>query len=116
MCPALSGLSNLRTIGAGLRHLGLVWYHLRRTFQDGPSFRGTLVTLRCYYIERRIRIAYGMDLTTTIAELRREKEKLARVLASLEELQNASTIAAPRRGRKSMNAEERQEVSARMKR
>jgi hypothetical protein len=57
-----------------------------------------------------------MDLTTTIAELRREKEKLARVLASLEELQNASTIAAPRRGRKSMNAEERQEVSARMKR
>jgi len=57
-----------------------------------------------------------MDLTKTITELRREKEKLVRVIASLEELQNGATIAAPRRGRKSMSAKERQEVSARMKR
>ena len=66
-------------------------------------------------MERTIRIAYGMDLTTTIAELRREKEKLVRVISSLEELQSGATIAAPRRGRKPMNAKQRQEVSARMK-
>jgi hypothetical protein len=57
-----------------------------------------------------------MDLTMTIAERRRENEKLARVIASLEELQTAATIAVPRRGRRSMNAEQRREVSARMKR
>jgi hypothetical protein len=56
-----------------------------------------------------------MDLTETIAELRREKEKLARVIASLEELQSGTTIAAPRRGRKSMSPEERREVAERMK-
>ena len=67
-------------------------------------------------MEWTIRMAYGMDLTTTIAELRREKEIVARVIASLEELQSGVTIAAPRKGRKSMSAEERQEVSARMKR
>jgi len=49
----------------------------------------------------------------TIAELRRDKEMVARVIASLEELQTGKPIAAPRRGRKSMSAEERQEVSAR---
>ena len=67
-------------------------------------------------MERTIRIAYGMDLTTTIAELRREKEIVGRVIASPEELQSGAMIAAPRRGRKSMTAKERQEVSARMKR
>ena len=59
-----------------------------------------------------------MDLTTTIAELRREKERLERVIASLQELQVAGTVAAfqkKRRGRKSMSPEERREVSARMK-
>ena len=55
-----------------------------------------------------------MNLTMTVAELRREKEKLVRVIASLEELQSGATIAVPRRGRKSMSAEERREVSARM--
>jgi hypothetical protein len=57
-----------------------------------------------------------MDLTTTINELHLEKEKLERVIASLEELQTATTRPAPRRGRKSMDANERVEVSKRMKR
>ena len=60
-----------------------------------------------------------MDLTTTIAELRREKEKLVRAIASLEELQSGTMKAAPlrkRRGRKSMSEEERREVSTRMQR
>ena len=56
-----------------------------------------------------------MDLTRTITELGLEKEKLVRVIASLEELQSGTTIAVPRRGRKSMSLEERREVSARMK-
>jgi len=62
-----------------------------------------------------------MDLYKAIQELYAEKEKLERVIASLEELQRTSgTLAAlpkspKRRGRKSMSAEERQEVSARMK-
>lgn len=57
-----------------------------------------------------------MDLTRTIAELRREKEKLVCAIASLEELQSGARMAALGRGRKSMGAKERQEVSARMKR
>jgi hypothetical protein len=61
----------------------------------------------------------GMELTATIEELRREKEKLERVIALLEELQATVAVAAPqqkRRGRKSMSPAERREVSARMKR
>lgn len=63
-----------------------------------------------------------MDLYKAIQELYAEKEKLERVIASLEELQRAagSIPAAPRggrrRGRKSMGAKERLEVSERMKR
>jgi hypothetical protein len=63
----------------------------------------------------------AMDLTKTIQDLYAEKEKLERVIASLEELQRAAQAnpAPPdrsrRRGRKSMGAEERQEVSERMK-
>ena len=62
-----------------------------------------------------------MDLYKAIQDLYAEKEKLERVIASLEELQrSAGTLtAAPRpskrRGRKSMSPEERQEVSERMK-
>ena len=61
-----------------------------------------------------------VDLIKTIEELRREKERLERVIASLEEL-NASVAGAEtpvgnRRGRKSMSPQERREVSARMKR
>ena len=63
-------------------------------------------------------MAHAMDLTTKIAELRREKERLERVIASLQELQVGATVASfqkKRRGRKSMSPEERREVSARMK-
>ncbi|HLI85600.1 MAG TPA: hypothetical protein VKV17_16920 [Bryobacteraceae bacterium] len=62
-----------------------------------------------------------MDLYKAIRELYSEKEKLERVIASLEELQRTAGGAGPRldgvrrRGRKSMNAKERQEVSERMK-
>ena len=62
-----------------------------------------------------------MDLYKAIQELYAEKEKLERVIASLEELQRTATAlpALPkglkRRGRKSMSAKERQEVSERMK-
>ncbi len=63
-----------------------------------------------------------MDLYKVIQELHQEKSKLERVIASLEELQrtaNASSEWLPavkRRGRKSMPAEERAQVSERMKR
>jgi dsDNA-specific endonuclease/ATPase MutS2 len=62
-----------------------------------------------------------MDLFKAIQDLYAEKEKLERVIASLEELQRSSTPLpsvpkpAKRRGRKSMNSQERQEVSERMK-
>ena len=63
-----------------------------------------------------------MDLYKAIRELYAEKEKLERVIASLEELQRSAAplpdVEKPpsRRGRKSMNSRERQEVSERMKR
>jgi hypothetical protein len=63
-----------------------------------------------------------MDLTKTIQDLYAEKEKLERVIASLEELQRAASAhpilpghGRSRRGRKSMGAQERLEVSERMK-
>jgi hypothetical protein len=57
-----------------------------------------------------------MDLTKTIEELRRDKEKLERVIASLEELRaTGDVLARKRRGRKSVSIEERREVSAKMK-
>ena len=60
-----------------------------------------------------------MDLSKTIAELVEEKEKLNRVIASLEELASAM-VGHPspprnRRGRRFMGSEERLQVSARMK-
>jgi hypothetical protein len=62
-----------------------------------------------------------MDLYKAIQDLYTEKEKLERVIASLEELQR-SAVAVPllpkpvqRRGRKSMNSQERREVSERMR-
>jgi hypothetical protein len=64
-----------------------------------------------------------MDLYKAIQELYAEKEKLERVIASLEELQRSTgglpvppPKPAKRRGRKSMSSEERQEVSERMRR
>jgi hypothetical protein len=62
-----------------------------------------------------------MDLNKAIQDLYAEKEKLERVIASLEELQRTAGSLpvlpkpAKRRGRKSMNAAERQEVSERMR-
>ena len=62
-----------------------------------------------------------MDLYKAIQDLYAEKEKLERVIASLEELQRTSDTLTPaprtakRRGRKSMSPDERQEVSERMK-
>ena len=63
-----------------------------------------------------------MDLYKAIQELYAEKEKLERVIASLEELQNSAgelpvvPASGRRRGRKSMSSEEREIVSERMKR
>jgi len=63
-----------------------------------------------------------MDLYKAIQELYAEKEKLERVIASLEELQRTAGGGVPvlpkagkRRGRKSMSSKERREVSERMK-
>ena len=61
----------------------------------------------------------SMDLYKAIQDLYAEKQRLERVIASLEELQRSggSTAPAPvkRRGRKSMSSKERREVSQRMK-
>ena len=62
-----------------------------------------------------------MDLYKAIQDLYAEKEKLERVIASLEELQRTAgsmpVLPKPtqRRGRKSMNSSERLEVSERMR-
>jgi hypothetical protein len=63
-----------------------------------------------------------MDLYKTIQDLQAEKERLERVIASLEDLQSSHGGNIPpalgdtkRRGRKSMDAGERTEVSERMK-
>ena len=62
-------------------------------------------------------IEFQMDLYKAIQELYAEKEKLERVIASLEELQRSAGTAPVlpkstcRRGRKSMNSKERLEVS-----
>jgi hypothetical protein len=63
-----------------------------------------------------------MDLYRLIQDLHAEKEKLERVIASLEELQRAAGLSVPpeqgaakRRGRKTMGLEERQQVSERIK-
>jgi hypothetical protein len=62
-----------------------------------------------------------MDLYKAIQDLYAEKEKLERVIASLEELQRTGGAipvlpkSVKRRGRKSMNSQERQEVAERMR-
>lgn len=64
----------------------------------------------------------AMDLYKAIRDLYAEKEKLERVIASLEELQRTAGAlpvfpkGTKRRGRKSMSSKERLEVSERMKR
>ena len=61
-----------------------------------------------------------MDLYRRIEEmLRADRERILRVIEALEQLRDAEiTVPVPatgRRGRKSMSAEERQQVSSRMK-
>jgi hypothetical protein len=61
-----------------------------------------------------------MDLYQAIQYLYGQREKLERVIAALEELQKSADAPVPpksakRRGRTSMDAKERQEVSQRMK-
>jgi hypothetical protein len=61
-----------------------------------------------------------MDLFDAIQKLYAEKESLMRAIAALESLQQGSIIGTgevrrSKRGRKSMNSAERQEVSLRMK-
>ena len=61
-----------------------------------------------------------MDLYKTIRILHEERNRLDKLIASLEQLQADKSIehqhAFPRRGRKGMSADERREVSERMKR
>ena len=63
-----------------------------------------------------------MDLHKVIQSLYTEKERLDRVISSLEDLRRTVRVIPPmpkskkRRGRKSMSDKERQEVSDRMKR
>ena len=61
-----------------------------------------------------------MDLYDAIQKLYAEKESLMRAISALEALQGSAAGAAAaghrsKRGRKSMNSDERQEVSLRMK-
>jgi len=63
-----------------------------------------------------------MDLSKVIKELRSQKERIEQAIAALEEIRGAHVERrqqpAPvkdRRGRKSMGAEERKQVAARMK-
>jgi hypothetical protein len=61
-----------------------------------------------------------MDLSDAIQKLYAEKDSLMRAISALEALQNdaklgSSAVSRSRRGRKSMDPEERQEVSLRMK-
>jgi hypothetical protein len=61
-----------------------------------------------------------MDLSDAIQKLYAEKESLLRAISALEALQQGSqsdsaVVPRSRRGRKSMDSEERQEVSLRMK-
>jgi hypothetical protein len=59
-----------------------------------------------------------MDLLRKIQDLREQKEKLKRVIASfkaLETVVNEAALQKPRKGRKSMSPAERKEASVRMK-
>lgn len=57
-----------------------------------------------------------MDLVKTLAELYAERERVAKIIAALEELHNLPPGRPPKkRGRKSMDAAGRQAVSQRMK-
>ena len=61
-----------------------------------------------------------MDIESVIQKLQRERARLDEIITSFEQLQQSVAVAVKkvpqRRGRKFMSAEERQQVSARMKR
>jgi len=61
-----------------------------------------------------------VDWYVAIRELHEEKKRLDRLIAALEAIANGEspegTSSLPRRGRKTMSAEERKQVSERMKR
>lgn len=62
--------------------------------------------------------SHDMDFSRTIELLRREKEKLERAIALLEELQTAvpeTTRQKPRMGRRFIGDDERREISERMR-
>ena len=65
-----------------------------------------------------IAVVPGMDLSKTIADLYEEKTRLDKVIASLEQLAQDSSlrIVTQRRGRKYMSPQERRQVSERMRR
>ena len=61
-----------------------------------------------------------MDVSKMIQQLKDEKQRIDRAIAELEELQGTTdgttgTLPKKRRGRKSMDPEERRQVSERMK-
>lgn len=56
-----------------------------------------------------------MDFNKTLRELALELERVDNAIAALEKIQNTSNENAQRLGRKAMDAEEREEVSKRMK-
>ena len=61
-----------------------------------------------------------MDLSQIVRRLRKESEMLESIIASLEQLEKSAAVlkkerVKKRRGRKFMDAKDRQEVSARMK-
>jgi hypothetical protein len=64
-------------------------------------------------------IGTSMDLFDAIQKLYTEKESLVRAIAALEALDGSANgtfeVRRSKRGRKSMNSQERQEVSLRMK-
>jgi hypothetical protein len=57
-----------------------------------------------------------MDLNRAIRDLHEELDRLNQVIAAMEQFMSTGTLPMPhRRGRKSMDEEERQQVSERMK-
>jgi hypothetical protein len=80
--------------------------------------RGELLQCNPYHWDLFKVAGESMDFDQALRVLYAEKKKIERVIASLEELEGitATTAVSRRRGRKSMDEEERREVSARMKR
>jgi hypothetical protein len=102
------------------------WYHIGHFSPDDHPISLELGRISDVTSGKNAGLTLGlpkatMDLYKAIQDLYAEKEKLERVIASLEELQRTAGAmpilpkAAKRRGRKSMSPTERQEVSERMR-